>query len=81
LRNPEKKISLIERELESLKEEQDVINKQYKEIQPQYKYAEKLPYEKAVKLTLDKLERQKRSVHNRIDNIRALAGLQPVAKT
>jgi hypothetical protein len=83
LRDPERKIALLENEWEKLKEEQKVINENNAELLPQYKYGTKLPYNDAVARELEKLENDRKSIQARIIKIRAVAGLpepKPVAK-
>jgi chromosome segregation ATPase len=81
LRDPERKIALLENELEKLKEEQKVINDNNAELVTQYRYAKKLPFNDAAATALDKLERSKANIQARINKIKSVAGLpEPVAK-
>jgi chromosome segregation ATPase len=85
LKDPERKIALLENELEKLKEEQQVIKEHNAELLPKYRYGNKLPYTDAVATALDKLKRDRDRIQARIDKIRAVAGLPapqpvPVAK-
>jgi chromosome segregation ATPase len=79
LRNPDKNIALLERQLETLKEEQDAISKNYPDIADQYKYAEKLPYQNAVNETIKKLERQMNIISSRIADLKELKKLKLAA--
>jgi hypothetical protein len=71
LKNPQKKIAILERELEKLGEEQKVINENN---------VGKVPYNEAVAVALGKLQRDKERIQERLDKIRAVAGLPPAKK-
>jgi chromosome segregation ATPase len=78
LRDPERKIDLLTKELEKLSEEQQVINQNYADLLPQYRYSAKLPYDEAVKAALDKLEREKKNIQTRINKIKSVMGAPPL---
>jgi DNA repair exonuclease SbcCD ATPase subunit len=75
--NLDRKIETLERQLESLKEEQGVINQNYADLEPLYnqkynKYLKTYPYAKAYKDTISKLDRDIANIEGRINLLRKL---------
>jgi hypothetical protein len=72
LRDPEKNM-ILDRELEKLKEEQDVIKAHNAELANKYRYADKLPYTHAIDAALEKLDKEQANIQARINKIRQAA--------
>jgi hypothetical protein len=78
-----RKLTLLERQLESLGEEQDVIQKNYKGLASAYqttKAATKVSYDEAVNETINKLKRQMANINNRIATLKQIKEQLALAK-